>query len=264
MDSVANVQGTDDVAIVRGSCADSSNYESIIDIFGVPGVGVEGPYVEQVFTRGRAVRRKDVDEAPKGIFDADDWMILPGTNGNLVDSEGCDPSEWNDFIMPDPLPDPPSSPSKGKGGTKSPKSSSKGKGNTLSPKSSSKGKGSTLSPKSSSKGKGNTLSPKSPSKGTLSPKSPSKGKGNTLSPKSPSKGKGNTLSPKSPSKGKGNTLSPKSPSKGKDNTLSPKSPKDLDTNLILNPQTKTKTAAPKVSPGGKKIRNRKLEVHLNY
>jgi hypothetical protein len=141
MSSVANVQGTDDVAIVKGSCTDASDYESIVDIFGIPGVGVEGRFGEQVFSRGRAVRRPDVDEAPKSLFNAGDWIILPGMNGNLVDTDGCDPSEWSDVVVPDPPFDPTAPPTfKSLSKAPSPNYPSKGKAGSLSPKSPSKGK----------------------------------------------------------------------------------------------------------------------------
>jgi hypothetical protein len=87
---IAELGGTEDVAIVRGSCSDAPDYTTIVDIFGVPGEEVEG---KQVFTLGRAVRKTDADEA-KSSFDANDWIILPGPNGILVGSEDCDPGKW--------------------------------------------------------------------------------------------------------------------------------------------------------------------------
>jgi len=87
---IAELGGTEDVAIVRGSCSDAPEYTTIVDIFGVPG---EGKNVEQVFTLGRAVRKIDADEA-KSSFDANDWIISPGSNGIHVGSEDCDPGKW--------------------------------------------------------------------------------------------------------------------------------------------------------------------------
>lgn len=87
---IAELGGTEDVAIVRGSCGDAPDYTTIVDIFGVPGEKVEG---KQAFTRGRAVRKTDADKA-KSSFDANDWIISPGSNGILVDSEDCDPGKW--------------------------------------------------------------------------------------------------------------------------------------------------------------------------
>jgi hypothetical protein len=93
---IAELGGTEDVAIVRGSCSDAPEYTTIVDIFGVPGEGVEG---KQVFTLGRAVRKTDADEA-KSIFDINDWIISPGQNGIHVVSTDCDPGKWTTETAP--------------------------------------------------------------------------------------------------------------------------------------------------------------------